>query len=83
MEETCHLGTNASIHIVDKGIKNPCLSLQRYHVIVCNGSRNECAITLFQKGFFTSAPNFYLAITLNAHGNDKTIVFLQIPMEGL
>ena len=81
MEEMCHLGTNASIHIVDKGIKDPSLSLERHNIIVCNGSRNECAMTLFQKNFFTRLPDLDLTVTLDAHGDDETIVFLQVSMK--
>ena len=83
MKESSHLRSDAPIHIIYKRIQDASLPALRDNVIICNYCWNQSAIALFQKNLFTSASHSDSAITLNAHGDNKTIVFAKITMEGL
>ena len=83
MQKACQLTGDTSIHIINIGIKDARFPIQRYHIIISNGSRNQCAIALFQPYFFTGAPHTYPAITLYTHRDDETVVFAKVTMERL
>ena len=76
MKEPSHLRGKTSIHIVYKRIKDASFPDLWDNIIICYRCWYQRAITLFKLNLVTCASHIYFTITLNAHGDYETIVFL-------
>ena len=78
-DETFHAG----VLVIDVCIEQSGLLILRDDIVVCDGGGDQGAMT-FVKGYLvTGASHADFAITRNTHGNDKTVIFAQVSMEGL
>ena len=69
-------------HIVDIGIEDAGGGMLRKDVVIGNGSGDEGAVAFLEKERLTGAADADLAIALDTHRDDETVVFAQVAMEG-
>ena len=81
MEEASELVGEGNGMIVDEGIENERGSMQGEDVIIGDSGWDEGGVACMKEDFLTSTPDTDLAVALDAHGDDKTVVFAKIAME--
>ena len=81
VKETCNFATQTAIFVVNISVENTRFLTKRNNIIIGDRCRNEGAMPLAKKHFLLRCPYAYLAIALDTHADDKTVVFNEIAMK--
>ena len=81
MEEARQHRGELALAIVDKGIQNARLALLRQDIEVGNGRRNQRTMPRFQQHLISRTSHMDHAIALDAHRDDKAVIFAQVAVE--
>ena len=81
MQKTCDLSADATVFVVDVGIEEAGLPMERNDIIVGNGGRDKGAVTFAEQNLVASGTYTYMAVTFDAHADDETVIFDEVAME--
>ena len=75
-------GGEGGVAVVDEGIKDARGAREGDDIVIGNGCGDEGAVTGFEEDLVARATDAELAVALQTHGDDETVVFAEVAMEG-